>query len=214
MTQPADNPSLFAKIRNKFRHGLVFLVIRDYLMKIKIEITPFYWMKETIPDQIPVQLGAELEGCEFSLFGLEEIQIICRLPERKHINEKNVLKRFQEGKKCYGVKYKGEIAAFTWFDLDKSPTKYYSAPMKPNEAYLFDMYVLKAFRGKNLAPILRYKMYQILKDLGCDTGYSVTECFNTPSLKFKEKLNAQYVLLGVYVSLFQKFRGRWVLKRY
>jgi len=212
--QPINNSSILKKIRNKFRYGLIFLVIRDYLKKLGIEITPFYWMEETIPDKIQVNLEDDLNDYAFSFFGPEEIEAICKLPEREFISEERITKIFNKGKKCYGAHCKGEIAAFTWFDLEECNTKFYVAPMKNNEAYLFDMYVLKAFRGKNLAPILRYKIYTILKELGRDTCYSVTECFNTPSRKFKEKLNARYIFLGLHINLFKKYKRGWILKRY
>ena len=214
MGKRVNHLTIFGKIRNKFRYGLIFLVIRDYLKKLGIDITPFYWMKETIPDKIQVNLEDDLNDYEFSFFGPAEIEAVCKLPEREFTSEEHITKIFNKGKKCYGAKYKGEIAAFTWFDLEECNTKFYPTPMKNNEAYLFDMYVLKAFRGKNLAPILRYKLYAILKELGRDTCYSVTECFNTSSRKFKEKLNAQYVFLGLYINLFKKYKRRWILKKY
>ena len=86
--------------------------------------------------------------------------------------------------------------------------------MEPNEAYLYDMYVKKAFRGRNLAPALRYKSYEVLKDMGRDTFYSITERSNTASFRFKQKLGAKLVFLGLYVEFFGKFRKRWALKRY
>lgn len=193
---------------------MVPLMLRDYLAEIGIEIMPFYWVKETIPDKIPTYSDADFVDYEFTFFRLEDIKAFSKLPERKFIGEEHMVKMFHKGKKCYGAKYKGEIAAFTWFDLEESYTKFYPTTMKSNEAYLFDMYTLKAFRGKNLAPILRYKIYTILKELGRDTCYSVTECFNTPSKRFKEKLGARNVFLGVYINLFKKYKRRWVLKKY
>ncbi len=214
MAKQVNTPSTFKKIREKFQYGLIFLVIRDYIKKLGIEITPFYWVKETIPDKIQINLEDDVNDYVFSFFGSEEIKTICKLPERKFVDAEHISKVFNQGKKCYGAKCKGEIAAFTWIDFEESSARFYPTPMKNNEAYLFDMYVLKAFRGKNLAAILRYKLYTALKELGRDTCYSVTESFNTPSQKFKEKLNAQNVFLGLYVNLFRKFRKRWILKKY
>ena len=209
-----NSPSILKKIRDKFRHGLILLMVRDYLAKLGIEITPFYWMKETVHDKIPDHWKANFNDYEFSFFGPEEIKTICGLPEREFISKEHVIKVFNKGKKCYGAKYKGEIAAFTWIDLEESHTRFYPVKMKDNEAYLFDLYVLKSFRGKNLAPALRYKVCEILKELGRDTCYSITESFNTSSIRVKEKLNAQFIFLGLYVNLFKKYRKRWVLKRY
>ncbi|MDP2653357.1 MAG: GNAT family N-acetyltransferase [Candidatus Omnitrophota bacterium] len=214
MENPTQRPSILGKIRNKFRHGLIFLVMSDYLKKMGIEITPFYWMRETIPDQSPAGMETNFRDFDFSFFGPEDIEAICKHPERKFYHEEHVTKLFKAGKKCYGAKCNGEIAGFTWIDLEESVTKFHPSKMKSNEAYLFDMYVFKSFRGRNLAPILRYKTYAILKELGRDTCYSVTVCYNTPSIKFKQKLNAQFVFLGLYVNLFKKIRKRWVLKRY
>lgn len=214
MVQKDQTKPLIKKIQEKFRYGLIPLILRDYLAKLGIEITPFYWVKEMIPDKIPEFFGIDLNDFEFSFFSLEDIKAICRLKERSFMAEEHLTKMLLKGKKCYGAKYKGEIAGFTWFDLEESCTKFYPTPMKSNEAYLFDMYVLKAFRGKNLAPIMRYKIYNILKKQGRDTCYSVTETFNTPSNNFKKKLNAKNMFLGLYINLFRKYRRRWILKRY
>lgn len=213
---PTTSPraSVFQKIRHKFRYGLVLLVLRDYLRKLKIDITPYYWMKETIPAEPPALRDEILKDCEFSLFGREDIEAISRLPERQYIGAAYVLNNFDKGKKCVGVKYKGEIAGCSWFSFEGGYAQFNSDALRDNEAYLFDVYVLKAFRGKNLAPMLRYKSYAILKEMGRDTCYSVTECFNTPSRKVKQKLGAQYVFLGLQVSLFGKFKRRWILRRY
>jgi len=214
MGQPNKIIYKIKKIFKKFRYGLVLMVLKDYLGKIGIEFTPFYWMKETIPENIPPIKLDNPEDYEFLFFGSEEIKTISQLQERGFIDGEYILRIFKEGKKCYGVKYKGEIAAFTWFNVEGYSGPLYPVKMKSNEAYLFDMYVLKPFRGKNLAPILRYKIYEVLKEMGRDTCYSITETFNTPSMKFKEKLNAQFVLMGLYVKLSKRFRRRWILKRY
>jgi len=205
---------ILKKISEKFRYGLIWLLLRDYLMKVGIEITPFYWMKEAIPENIPAKLDGNSDDYEFSFFGAEEIKIINTLPEREYMGKKIIIEKFHKGKKCYGVKYKGKIAAFTWFDFDEGCGRLYPVKIKDNEVYLFDMYVLKDFRGKNIAPVLRYKSYEVLKEMGREICYSITECFNTPSVKFKEKLNAQFLLMGLHIRLFNKYRKNWILKRY
>ena len=186
-----------------------------YLKMVGIDISLFYYMKEVLPPDLPDHLTGLPEGFEFSVFGLDEVTAISKLPERKgYVSQQYVIDNFNKGEICLGIKCIGEIAAFSWFSLERSWTKLYPATMKENEAYLYDMYVLKAFRGKNLAPILRYKNYEVLTGMGRDTFYSVTEFFNPASLRFKLKLNAQIVFLGLYAGLFNKYQGRWVLKRY
>jgi len=50
--------------------------------------------------------------------------------------------------------------------------------------------------------------------MGKDTCYSITEYFNTSSLKFKNKLNVKPVKLCLYINLFSKFRRNWTFKKY
>ena len=90
MERQINSPAILKKIRDKFRYGLILLVIRDYVAKLGIEIIPFYWMKETIPDKVPTPLGADLNDYEFSFFGPEEIGAICKLPEREFMNEEHM----------------------------------------------------------------------------------------------------------------------------
>lgn len=214
MADSSSKSSALSSLINKFRYGLVLLSLRDQLIKMGVEITPFYWMKEGISTDYQLPFDAGFDEFEFSFFDADDIEKICELPERAFVSKEHVRKIFAKGTKCYGAKYKGEIAGFTWFDLDECFSRLYKTPMKKNEAYLFDVYVLNAFRGKNLAPLLRYKIYAILRDMGVDSFYSITEAFNTPSIRIKEKLNARFVFLGLYVRLFRKRRKTWILKRY
>ena len=120
----------------------------------------------------------------------------------------------KEGKKCYGAKYKGQIVAFTWVSLDESNYEWHKLQLKENEAYLFDMHTAKAFRGKNIAPYLRYQSYRVLKNMGRNKFYSISQFFNTPSKKFKKKLNAKFLGLHLTIRLFKKYKWNWKLKDY
>lgn len=213
-TNVAKNKTGLSALRDKFRYGLVLLSLRDALIKLGIEITPFYWMKEGVPDAPDPQFDVASDEYEFSFFDAEDIECICDLPERSFVSREHVRKIYAKGTKCYGAKYNGEIAGFSWFDLDECFSRLYKTPMKSNEAYLFDVYVLNAFRGKNLAPLLRQHIYGILREKGIDSFYSITEAFNTPSIRIKQKLNARFVFLGLYVRLFRKRKKTWILKRY
>ena len=44
--------------------------------------------------------------------------------------------------------------------------------------------------------------------------YSYSDLFNTPSIRFKKKLNAKILELGLYVELFKKYHWNWTIKRY
>jgi hypothetical protein len=87
-------------------------------------------------------------------------------------------------------------------------------PLKSNEAYLTDMFTVEGFRGKNLAPFLRYKSYEMLKEMGRDTFYSISISFNTPAVRYKEKLEAKKVNLILLIQLFRKFHTIIKLKTF
>ena len=185
------------------------------LTMAKVKVTPFYYMKEVLESDIPGHLTRIPVGFEFSALSLEDIEVISKHPERKgYAGERFVINNFNKGDTCLGIKYQGEIAGFTWFSMQENRSRLYQSKMNNNEAYLYDMFVFKAFRGHNLAPSLRYKNYEVLRRLGRDTFYSVTECSNNASFRFKQKLGARIVFLGVHVEFFKKWRKTFILRRY
>lgn len=193
----------------------LLLLLGKCFAKPGIEFTPFYYMKEVLTSDIPPHLTTLPEGFEFSAFVLNDIEFISKHPERKgYTGEKYVIKNFNRGDTCLGIKNHGQIAGFTWFSTEENRSRYYQSVMRNNEAYLYDMFILKAFRGHHLAPILRYKNYEILKRLGRDTFYSITKCSNTASFRFKQKLGSKIVFLGVHIGISKKWNKTFLLKKY
>ena len=78
-----------------------------------------------------------------------------------------------------------------WINIKERGFKETIIQLKSDEAYLWNMYTMESFRGMNIAPYLRYKSYEVLKGMGRDKLYSISEYFNTPAIKFKLKLNAK-----------------------
>ncbi len=199
------------RVRNE---GVLFALLR-YSRRVGILVQPFYYMREALPAEFPEHLTKLPEGLEFSVFGRDDVLAISQLEERKgYVNERYVVDSLDKGDTCLGVKRHGKIVAFTWYSLARSDSQIYPVTMKPNEAYLYDMYVVKAYRGVNIAPILRYRTYEVLTSMGRDTFYSVTELSNAASIRFKQKLGAQPVLLGIYIRFVNRYRVRWVLRRF
>jgi hypothetical protein len=131
-----------------------------------------------------------------------------------HVPLEKLRERFGQGKKCFGIKQKEKIVAFNWIDFKNINSILFSQSLKENEAYLFDMYTDKEFRGKNIAPYLRWQSYKALKGMGRDVFYSISTYVNTPSIKFKKKLNSKILWLGLYFKLFQRFKVNMILRRY
>ena len=201
-------------IRRAFRFGLVVHRLQfRVLAKLGISVVPYYWTQEGVVDGLPPVLQNGFEDYSFSSFGPEDIKTIGSLLPRR--SEDELLARLDQGKLCFGLKHHGQIAAFTWCELGECSFKWHQVPLNDREAYLFDMNTVESFRGRGLAPYLRYQVYGALKELERDTFYSVTYRFNTPAMRFKEKLGAKFLWLGVGVSLlFGKVRLHRVLKRY
>ncbi|MGA9239506.1 hypothetical protein, partial [Robiginitalea sp.] len=61
---------------------------------------------------------------------------------------------------------------------------------------------------------LRYQGYKLLKSKGKARCLSITQCFNTSSLKFKAKLNAQHSELWLHIGFFKKTAWNFRLKEY
>jgi hypothetical protein len=144
------------------------------------------------------------------------------LPEDMKLMENNgsgyspedFLAFIKEGQQCIGIKYKGKVAAFMWINFRELNYKSLHMKLKSNEAYLWNMYTMEAYRGKNLAPYLRYKSYELLHAMGKDTLYSISEYFNTPAIKFKKKLNARIMKIALYIRLFNKVEWNITIRSY
>ncbi len=209
-----DIPSKVRIFLERARNEGVLFALLHYSSRVGVTAQPFYYMREAMPAQVPEHLAKLPEGFEFSVFGRDDVLAISRLEERLGFApERHVVDDLDRGDVCVGLKCSGQIAAFTWYSLVGS-VGYYPVRMKDNEAYLYDMYVLKAHRGNSLAPALRYRTYDVLNRMGRDTFYSVTVPWNLASIRFKQKLGARPVLLGMYFKVFGRFRARWVLKRF
>lgn len=188
---------------------------RNLRRRTGAEFVRFYWVKETLPAETPERLTVLPEGFTFSEFGEAEVDLVAKLSQRgAPFTEARVQDAFARGHTCFGLKFQGEIVAFSWFALNESFTMLYPVSLKPNEAYLFNMFVQPAFRGHHLAPILRQRSYEVLRGLGRDTFFSITVVSNEASWRFKQKLGAQRVLLVWYLALAGKFERRWVIRRY
>lgn len=204
--------SLIRSFQEKIRFGLVFQSIRYRLIRYGFEFTPFYLMQEGINlvEKIPVISGQQNEySLEF--LGDEDMKIVAF---NSGLPEERPLYLLKTGQKCVGLRHNGKITAFLWINLKEIEFGSLKMPLKSNEAYLWDMYTIDSYRGKNLAPFLRFKTYEILKKMGREVLYSVSVCFNKPTIKCKKKLNAKPLKLMMFIELFHNYRWCFKLKSY
>lgn len=195
-------------------YGFVLRMVIDCLATLGLRIEPFHLFVEVVGSARPPHLESGFENYEIGFLEASDMGAIARIPGRNY-SEDELLRQLKEGKRCLGIRYRGEIVAFTWFNLKECTFERQGLfPLRENEAHLFDAYTTESFRGKNLAPYIRYRCYEELAKLGRERCYSVTVVFNTPAVRFKQKLGARVLELRVFVELLKRWHFHARLKRY
>jgi GNAT superfamily N-acetyltransferase len=200
-------------IRQKYRYSSIVRVLLDGLAKLGIKILIYYRMLEELHEDVNVQVDTGFADYEFGFFTASDMKAMAAIPFRKP-SEEELLQRLREGKKCFGAKHNGQLIAFSWYALNKGEFLGHRFILRENEAYLDDAFTHVEYRGKGLAPYIRYKLYDELRPLGRYKLYSISDYFNTPSIRFKLKLNAKFYELGLLLDFFRKWRYHKILKRY
>ena len=179
-----------------------------------VEVVPYYFYKEGLHDDQKLDLKPKLDHFSVEFLDASEVKTIAAHPEVDE-SEEELMKRLANGCLCLGVKSEGSVTAYTWCNLKEcSYEERLSIPLKNDEAYLFDARTFKKYRGKALAPYLRYQLYLKLIEMGRSKFFSVTSTLNTSALRFKEKLNARILKLYLYIGLFRRFRLNILLRKY
>ena len=200
------------EIIRRVRYGLTIQSSLSLLRRFGLNIALFYLHLEGTFGQEGQVANHSLNEYEIGFLGPEDMNDVEN-SQRKE-SEKELLARLDEGKKCFAARYHGQLAAYTWCDFESCHDEFYKFKLKENEAYLFDAYTLMPFRGKNLAPYLRFRCYQALEALGRNKFYSITSYFNKPSIRFKKKLHAKPLMLGFYIGILKKWSWSWKIKDY
>lgn len=207
--------SFLSAIRSKFRHGLVLKYLGDRLEAKGVTIQPYYLCQEgPVGDKAVSRLPELDHDHELVHLGPEDMDELGKIEDRS-VTAEQMRRRLEQGQTCLALKIDGQVAAFTWANLKQCPyPQGWEFDLAEDEAYLFDAYTSKAYRGRNLAASLRYYQYEELARAGRRRYYSVTLASNQPSLRFKKKVGARLIRLSLYVKLFNRWRGHWTLKNY
>jgi ribosomal protein S18 acetylase RimI-like enzyme len=200
------------RILSKIRYNLILQVIRNKLVRIGFEFTPYYLYKQGADKIDPPEIKGDFADLTTEFLNIEDIKTIGK--SARGYSEKTFMTMLENGKKCYGLKHKGKIAAFVWIDFDECNFKPERFKLKNNEAYLYSLYTMESHRGKNIAPYLAYNCYKVLSEKGKDTFYSITECLNFSAIKYKKKLAAEKLKLVLYIRLFKNYYRSFILKTY
>lgn len=201
------------KIRNVLRHGLIVQTALDILHKLGIEISPFYLVKEGLfgPEFRPPE--PDLEELEISRFGPEEFEAVGKIPGNQD-SESRLLELSAGGNECYGLKSRGAIVGYMWVAPSVCQYRGLRFPLAEDEAYLFNMVIVREYRGGNAAPYLRYGCMKELARKGRTTCISISTYFNAPAIRFKAKLGAKIDRLYLHVDFFGRWNRTWKMKDY
>lgn len=197
---------------NIIKNGLFLLGVKNRLARIGFDFMPYYFVEEGIGEfDAPVIRG---DDSSFTLSYFKEKELSYIQNEIKGIEHKDLLEDYKNGQICVGLKHNDEIAAYMLIKRKDYFFRGRRFEFKDNEAYLHSMYTFESYRGRNLAPYLRYKSYGFIKEKGVDTKYSISEYFNKSTIKFKNKLNSKHLKLYLSVILFKKIHWNFLLKTY
>ncbi len=197
---------------NIIKHGMLWHGLRNNLAKIGLDFMPYYWVEEATSPITPPQIRGEDTNFEMSIFGENEINYIKNAIIG--IEQKDLLADLKNGEICIGLKNKDEIAAYMFIKCKPFTFRKRIFDLNQSESYLHSMYTFENYRGKNIAPYLRYHSYKYLEEENIKIYYSISEYFNKSTIKFKEKLNSKPLKLYLTVVLFKRWYSNFTLKSY
>ena len=199
-------------ITNIIKHGLFWHGVRNNLAKVGLDFMPYYWVKEATNPVKPPEIRGEDKDFVISKFGESEINYIKTTIIG--IEQKDLIADLKNGEICIGLKNKDKIAAYMFIKRRPFTFRKRTFNLQPSESYLHSMYTFEAYRGKNLAPYLRYHSYKYLENENINTYFSISEYFNKSTIRFKKKLNSMPVKLYLSVVLFKRWTLNFTLKRF
>lgn len=201
-------------MKNALMHGLVTQRVLDQLWRVGIDLRICFLFREGLrshqtdwPD-----LAREFPSSVLEAGNSADIAAIAGFDAWR--TEERLRARLEKGDLCIMLKNKGRIAGFTWADFDKVTDPACDYKLAPGEAYLYDAVIAPEYRGRSLAAYMRAESYKHLRAAGQRTFYSVSDCFNTPAIKFKKKLNAEITRLYLRIKLGKRVLGHWQLRDY
>lgn len=177
------------------------------------DVTLYYLVEEGLFGNRSPMVKAKLDPLEIVQLGRSDTSDLAARSERD-FSKGQMLRMLSDGCGCIGLRHKNEIVAYTWYDLIQCSTHHLTFKLKKDEAYLYGARTFRAYKGNSLAPYLRQKTYEHLAKIGRTRLYSITMFENTPSIRFKRKLNAKNLRLYLWIQLFGRHKRNILLRSY
>lgn len=198
-------------IRDRIRHGLILFSFLNLLLRIGIAINPYWIDEEGL--HLAKEPGIRDDKKRYRI-GPVDKAVVLELYKNLRWNTAELKERLASDYHSVGLFREDVLTAFMLMRYQSFAFRGNRITLAENEAYLENMYTYEDYRGRSLAPYLRYQGYKLLKSDGKTRCLSITQYFNKSSQKFKAKLNAEHSELWLNIGLFNKITWNFCLKKY
>jgi len=194
--------------------GNVFLYSIFNSVKKVVKIVPYYLFEQTLTDETALHVTPNLRPLKICLLESSDMKALSSHPEVIE-SEKDLLERFTNGSICLALTHNETLVAYTWCELNHC--RYFPAhdmALKKDEAYIYDARTFKAYRGKNIAPYLRYQLCRCLKKIMRTKIYNYTVAVNPSAVNYTKKLGAKAARLYLGIIFLGRYQFKMLLKNY
>ncbi len=128
------------------------------LEKMGVKIVPYYITREYLHADAKScpEPGLKPDGCSF--LSQSELETLYAVPALNGLRAE--MQTWKDDCLCFGLRHNEETVAYVWCNLKRCNSNLIDFPLEPDEAYIFRARTLHAYRGRNLAPFLRYQLYK------------------------------------------------------
>jgi len=158
-----------------------------------------YWgnsilLKTSIGDSGPISVP---EPYSWTWAGPEEIKLLDRHPEAT--SPTAYARRAARGDRCLCIKQGSEVVGYRWFKLgtgcilcgfgpDMEITLF---PLKPGQAFSYDLFIYRKYRGQGIATLLNNLLYHVLREEDIKEVLALVSPANHAALRLNLRLGAQ-----------------------
>ena len=116
---------------------------------------------------------------------------------RPEVSAVDIQRRFQWGHLCLVARTADQLLSATWVALDQARIDYvqWRLPLAPDEAYVYDAYTLKAWRGTGLSSAVSAFMSWQLQRRGATRSWRAVMPENAAAIAMQTKLGSRKVWL-------------------
>lgn len=201
----------YGLFKEKLRYSGGLRLTLDAFGRLGLRLTPYYLVAEGVFGAPLPELERGFEDYELRFLGPADMPAAAAVPGWE-LPEVEMQQRLREGQLCFGALHQGRVVAFNWINLAWCTSRMCRFPLEADEGYLFDAFTWTAYRGRGIAPYLRYQTYKVLARRGIRRLYSISDALNTPSIKFKKKLQARFIKFGVAITVGRRWEYNLTLR--